>query len=133
MERLEWNVQYSVGVPKLDQQHAYLFELANRLAKHVEKSEDAEIVTHTIKELHKYVEEHFAFEESIMERAQYENLALHCKMHDLMRTRLDLLSAQLKQGLLNRQELIEFMETWLTEHIIMEDMRYILAVSKLPQ
>lgn len=50
-----------------------------------------------------------------------------------MRTRLDLLTAQLKQGLLSRAELVEFMETWLTEHIIMEDMRYILAVSKLPQ
>ncbi len=133
MERLEWTVQYSVGVPKIDQQHAHLFDLANRLAKHVSKSEDAEITAHTIKEVHKYVEEHFAFEESIMQRAGYEHLELHRKMHDLMRTRLDLLTAQLKQGLLSRAELVEFMETWLTEHIIMEDMRYILAVSKLPQ
>ena len=30
---LEWTVEYSTGIPKIDSQHAYLFELANRLAR----------------------------------------------------------------------------------------------------
>lgn len=130
MERLEWNVQYSVGIADIDRQHAYLFELGNRLAKHVGDADDT-ILRDTIKELHLYVERHFALEESIMEKAGYEHLAEHRKMHDLMCIRLDLMTAQLKQGMLTRQDLTEFLQTWLTEHIIMEDMRYIPAVSKL--
>lgn len=130
MNRLEWNIQYSVGDPKIDQQHAYLFELASTLAKHVH---DPEVVAGTIKSLHKYVEAHFAHEESLMEKANYEHLEEHRKMHELMRTRLDLLTLQLKLGQLNRHDLVEFMETWLTEHIIMEDMRYIPSVARVLQ
>lgn len=133
MNRLEWNVQYSVGVPKIDQQHAYLFELAHRLAKHAGDEHAKAVVAETIAELHKYVDTHFAYEESIMEKAHYDHLEEHRKMHELMRTRLGLLTAQLKEGVLQRHDLIEFMESWLTEHIIMEDMRYIPAVSTLPQ
>ena len=46
-----------------------------------------------------------------------------------MRIRITLLRARLNEGLLTEAELAEFMETWLTEHIIMEDMRYIAAVT----
>ncbi len=133
MHQLEWSVQYSVGVPKIDQQHAYLFELAQRLAKHSGDEHAKAVVAETIAELHKYVETHFAYEEGIMAKAHYEHLEEHRQMHELMRTRLDALTERLKKGGLQRHELIEFMESWLTEHIIMEDMRYIPAVSALPQ
>lgn len=64
-----------------------------------------------------------------MELAGYDHLAYHRAMHEFMRTRLNLLQAQLAKSFLSRDELMEFMETWLTEHIIMEDMRYIPAVA----
>ncbi|MBS0616680.1 MAG: hemerythrin family protein [Spirochaetes bacterium] len=131
MKRLEWNVQYSVGVPKIDQQHAYLFELANRLAKNAGVDNRWGELGDIIAELHKYVDTHFTYEEEIMAQAHYDELEKHKKMHDLMRTRLDLLTAQLKQGLLNRSELIEFLEEWLTIHILREDMKYIPAVAQL--
>lgn len=133
MNRLEWNVQYSVGIPKIDQQHAYLFELAHRLAKHADEEQAKTVVAETIAELHKYVESHFAYEEGVMKKAGYDHLEEHIKMHELMRTRLDLLTTQLKEGMLKRHDLIEFMESWLTEHIIMEDMRYIPVVAAMQQ
>lgn len=128
MSWLEWQVQYSVGDPKLDQQHAHLFELANTLAKHIA---EPEVVAETIKRLHRYVEAHFAYEEMQMENAKYEHLKEHRNMHTLMRTRLDLLTAQLKAGQFNRHELLAFMESWLTEHILTEDMRYIHSVARI--
>lgn len=133
MQKLEWTVQYSVGIPKIDQQHAHLFELASLLARHAGEVNSKELITQTIADLHKYVEEHFAYEEAVLEKANYVHLAEHRRMHDLMRTRLGLLTAQLKEGVLTRHDLVEFMESWLTEHIIMEDMRYIPAVAALPQ
>ena len=102
MRKLEWNVQYSVGVPKLDRQHAYLFELAQRLVKHIDEKE---ILEKTIAELYRYVEQHFAYEESVMEKAHYDDVESHRKAHALMRTRLDLLAGQLRQGVLHRGEL----------------------------
>ncbi|MBN8221891.1 MAG: hemerythrin family protein [Spirochaetes bacterium] len=128
MRKLEWNVQYSVGVPKLDRQHAYLFELAQRLVKHIDEKE---ILEKTIAELYRYVEQHFAYEESVMEKAHYDDVESHRKAHALMRTRLDLLAGQLRQGVLHRGELVAFMENWLTIHILGEDMKYIPAVAAL--
>ncbi len=133
MTRLEWTIEYSVGVPKIDQQHAYLFELANRLFQHMGMPDATQIIDDTITELHRYVDTHFAYEEAILKKADYEHYEEHKQMHELMRTRLDLLTQQLKQGALNRQDLVEFMESWLTEHIIMEDMRFIPAVAKLSE
>lgn len=59
------------------------------------------IIAETIAELHKYVDTHFAYEEGIMEKAHYEHIEEHRKMHELMRTRLGLLTAQLKEGVLS--------------------------------
>ncbi|MBL8034321.1 MAG: hemerythrin family protein [Leptospiraceae bacterium] len=131
MKRLEWSVQYSVGVPKLDQQHAYLFELADRLSRHLGDERAAQVINETIADLHKYVDQHFAYEEAVMQSAGYAGLEEHRKAHALMRTRLELFTAQLRQGVLDRQAFIKFVEDWLTEHILHEDAKYIPAISAL--
>ncbi|MFO1525422.1 MAG: hypothetical protein U1F16_05550 [Turneriella sp.] len=58
------------------------------------------------------------------------SLEYHRQMHEFMAARPDFLTKQLRHGLLEKNELIEFMESWLTEHIIMEDMRYIRPVTR---
>ncbi|WP_169314411.1 bacteriohemerythrin [Turneriella parva] len=126
----EWRSEYSVGVPEIDAQHQHLFALAATLAESVRSSSGQANLKAVLDELVCYANEHFAFEEVIMEKINYEHLMYHQKMHEFMRTRINLLSAQLDKGLLTENELAEFMETWLTEHIIMEDMRYIAAVAK---
>lgn len=129
MEMPEWRSEYVVGVPEIDRQHQYLFGLGARLGRAAETPESSANLAEIVKELVSYANEHFAYEEKIMEQAGYDNLAYHRAMHEFMRTRLTLLQARLVKGLLSRSELSEFMETWLTEHIIMEDMRYIPAIA----
>ncbi len=129
MEMPEWRAEYTVGVPEIDRQHKYLFGLGAKLGRAAQAERNRDELASIISELVSYANEHFAFEEKVMELADYDNLAYHRAMHEFMRTRLTLLQAQLAKGLLSREELTEFMETWLTEHIIMEDMRYIPAVA----
>lgn len=129
MKMPEWRPEYSVGVPEIDAQHQHLFALGATLAESVRSTTGQTNLKAILAELVCYANEHFAFEEIIMEKINYEHLMYHQKMHDFMRTRINLLSAQLDQGLLTENELAEFMETWLTEHIIMEDMRYITAIA----
>lgn len=129
MEMPEWRSEYTVGVPAIDRQHQYLFSLGARLARAADIHSNNADLAAIVKELVTYANEHFTYEEKVMEQAGYDNLAYHRAMHEFMRTRLALLQAQLAKGLLSRDELTEFMETWLTEHIIMEDMRYIPSVA----
>ncbi|HNE18651.1 MAG TPA: hypothetical protein PLF85_02980 [Turneriella sp.] len=48
---LEWTVEYSTGIPKIDSQHAYLFELANRLTRAVAGGRSQEVLSEIIREL----------------------------------------------------------------------------------
>ena len=82
---LEWTVEYSTGIPKIDSQHAYLFELANRLTRAVAGGRSQEVLSEIIRELNDYVASHFSYEESVMEQAHYEGLAVHRQMHEKMR------------------------------------------------
>ncbi len=68
---LEWTVEYSTGIPKIDSQHAYLFELANRLARALASGRSDEVLANIVQELNDYVNTHFAYEESVMQQAHY--------------------------------------------------------------
>jgi hemerythrin-like metal-binding protein len=90
METLEWNADYATGIAEIDRQHRYLFALGARLARSAESVDDVQEIAYTICELSQYANEHFVFEEQVMEKAGYEHLAYHKAMHEFMRTRLAL-------------------------------------------
>ncbi|MFO1528022.1 MAG: bacteriohemerythrin [Turneriella sp.] len=125
----EWSTQYAVGVPELDEQHARLFTIARRLIDACGDEKPDTRLLGILTELKDYTLYHFRKEEEVMAAAGYKGLEYHRQMHEFMAARLDFLTKQLRHGLLEKNELIEFMESWLTEHIIMEDMRYIPAVT----
>lgn len=130
---LEWTVEYSTGIPKIDSQHAYLFELANRLTRAVASGRSQEILADIIRELNEYVQSHFNYEESVMEQAHYDALIQHRQMHEKMREQLAQLGADLTAGTLTAAALSKFLEAWLTQHIMHEDMAYIPAVAAAQQ
>jgi len=126
---LEWTVEYSTGIPKIDSQHAYLFELANRLARALASGRSDEVLANIVQELNEYVNTHFAYEESVMQQAHYDSLVQHQAMHKKMREQLGEYVVQLQNKTLSAQALSKFLEVWLTEHILHEDMAYIPAVA----
>jgi hemerythrin len=126
---LEWTIEYSTGIPKIDSQHAYLFELANRLSRSLASGRSDEVLANIIQELNEYVTTHFAYEESVMQNAHYDALVQHQAMHQKMREQLGEYVVQLQNKTLSAQALSKFLEAWLTQHILHEDMAYIPAVA----
>lgn len=126
---LEWSVEYSTGIPKIDSQHAYLFELANRLSRALASGRSDEILTGIVQELNEYVNTHFAYEEKVMDQVHYESAIEHKDMHRKMKEQLAEYVVQLQNKTLSAQALSKFLEAWLTGHIMNEDMAYISAVA----
>ncbi len=126
---LEWTIEYSTGIPKIDSQHAYLFELANRLSRSLASGRSDEVLANIVQELNEYVSTHFAYEESVMQKAHYDAFIQHQAMHQKMREQLAEYVVQLQNKTLSAQALSAFLETWLTQHILHEDMAYIPAVA----
>jgi hemerythrin-like metal-binding protein len=90
METLASNADYATGIPEIDRQHQYLFALGARLARSEESVDDAQKIAYIVNELSQYANEHFVFEEQVMEKAGYEHLAYYKAMHEFMLTRLAL-------------------------------------------
>lgn len=130
MRYFEWNTNYATGIREIDTQHAYLFALTNRFMLHAAGNTPASELRGVLEELRAYVAEHFSFEESLMKQARYRFLVEHQEHHARLRAQLEQFVSDLLQGALSAEELIDFLKTWITMHIMREDMKYIPAIAR---
>jgi hemerythrin len=112
-----WNDRFCIGDETIDNQHRYLFSLANALAE----SDGNNAMTANVMKLFRYVREHFSYEEAVMRRIGYPELHEHAALHDDLITQLSALSERIFRGRLSNQELDRFMNFWLLNHIVQVD------------
>lgn len=125
METLEWNANYATGIPEIDAQHSYLFELANRFIRGLNSLPDPVAQRQLLAELTSYTQRHFTFEEKCMEEASYPHLAEHHASHQRLRVQLARFASEVESGRLEPREFAQFLRNWLKLHVLREDMRYI--------
>lgn len=125
MALIEWTDAYSVGVDALDADHKSLIDIINRVD---EAQKARRSISWAVGELSDYARHHFSREEEMMKAAGYADLDEHKKRH---REFLDWLrsvqvslrmvpDAQFHLG----ADVRDFLGRWLTEHILVEDMKY---------
>jgi len=125
MPLLSWNDSYSVGVKTIDQQHAVLFGMLNELHAAMMKGEAKNAVGPLLEKLVKYTLEHFAYEERMMQAANYPNFAAHRTRHADLTKQVSDFMVRYKRGDLSLNiELLQFLSNWLTKHIQHEDKLY---------
>ncbi len=127
MKPIEWTEKYSVGVDTLDNDHRKLIDLVNQCI--VAFGTKNTLKTHDIcRELERYTYYHFAREEDLMEKCGYEKLAEHRQKHQDL---CDILAEKFRDVVYapeNVENLIQFMRSWLFEHILKEDRQYMSAL-----
>jgi len=128
MKKIEWKIQYATGISKIDEQHAYLFDLVNQLSHAIANERFSMVVGGILEELHNYTQTHFAYEESLLEKANYSDLAEHRKKHTRMKEQLELFSRQFREGSLYPEAFSLFLEDWLKIHILTDDLKYAPAL-----
>ncbi|AFM12741.1 bacteriohemerythrin [Turneriella parva] len=129
METLEWNADYATGIPEIDAQHSYLFELTNRFIRGILGQSEMIPLPQLLSELSAYARRHFSYEELLMQRAGYAHLEEHRQSHDRLSDRILQYSSEVEAGRLDPRDLAEFLRNWLKLHILRDDMRYIPALT----
>lgn len=86
---LNWRAEYAIGHPLIDDQHRSVIAIIGDLAA----AGDAGDTGSAIRRIGAYIGEHFACEESLMERSAYPRLVVHRLAHDDFRTLYRLMSA----------------------------------------
>lgn len=122
----EWRLDYETGDSTVDEQHQYLFKLANSLK--VTAVSDCKPI---MMELYQYTRVHFDAEEEIMAEFMYPLLDDHKKLHVKLISSLNKLSENFVESEEARDELAAVFGNWIINHILNEDLRFANFVASL--
>jgi hemerythrin-like metal-binding protein len=121
---LVWSKILSVGIDEIDEDHRKLIQIFNILNHAVAEGDSPEYLAATLEELINCTVWHFSHEERLMLKHRYPETAQHKAEHrELIQTARELQQAVLQAGETLVDEQVEFLERWLTEHILTADGR----------
>ena len=124
MKELSWSNTLSVEVQEIDDDHRKLVGLFNMLNHSVEEGDDSNYIDAVLEELISCTAWHFRHEERLMVKYGYADYEEHYSEHQkLIESARELQQSLKQQGSQITNENIEFLENWLTEHILVDDMR----------
>ena len=123
MKDLIWDNSLSVQVQEIDEDHRRLVDLFNILNHSVAEGDASNYIEAVMEELISCTVWHFRHEERLMLKYDYEGFEEHKTEHqELIESALALQQKFQQEGRPISGEDIEFLEYWLTGHILGADM-----------
>jgi hemerythrin len=120
-----WTDKYSVHDSDIDEQHMMLFELIASIAEIDRSDFSKELYEDYITALIKYTQSHFTSEELHMQTACYPDFDRHKQLHGYFIDYANSLADNIdKARYEDMAEIAKFLEKWITQHILIEDMKY---------
>jgi len=119
-----WGDVLDVAVDEINEDHRKLVNIFNILNHSVAGGESPDYLAAVLKELINCTIWHFSHEERLMLKYGYEGIEEHKAEHRELITSVKKLQQEILQGAKPvSDEDIEFLEHWLTEHILTSDMK----------
>jgi hemerythrin-like metal-binding protein len=136
MNLMAWSDHFVTGIDTVDQQHRMLVNMINAAAPHLVSGDDEaqREVGPLLDKLIQYAASHFKHEEMLMEQVHIEPayLAQHVNSHLAFVDEVLRMRSQFDRGEhLSGSDLLHFLTSWLTFHILSEDKqmsRQVLAI-----
>ena len=134
MKNITWDESLSVDGGEIDEEHRKLIDLFNMLSQSVAKGDAEDYIEAVLEELISCTIWHFRHEERLMVMYKYDDLDDHRAEHNELIESVQELQQKFHKGkkLLTNED-IEYLEDWLTGHILGRDMRlgfYLMDVMK---
>lgn len=130
-DALVWDASFSTTIPTFDQQHKQLFNMVNDLSSSMQQKRSKEAIASVLQRLIEYTGSHFADEEAAFKKSGYPDQAKHIQTHEnLVRQVLDLQRKFTSGETVLTNDVIQFLQNWLIDHIKGEDKEYGPHLSK---
>ena len=124
MKNIIWDETLSVDGGEIDEQHRLLVDLFNLLSRSVLEGAAVDYIDAVLHELVSCTVWHFSHEERLMLESNYDDFDAHRAEHNELIDSVKALQDRFHQEKkLLTQEDIEYLEDWLTGHILGRDMR----------
>jgi hemerythrin-like metal-binding protein len=125
-KKLLWEEKYSVGVEEIDNQHKRMFSTINELLDTINTNSTEESLGHIIESLVEYKKFHFATEEKYFKEFNFDGEEEHIQKHEEFNDRLNQLKEKYPKYTIEFAfELIDFLEDWLINHLMVVDQTYV--------
>lgn len=124
MGLINWQENFSVGVPSVDHEHRELIDLINRVYEELVAGADVEGVIQGLGEVFAKISAHFALEEKVMIEQGYDQYLQHKSDHeDLLDDIRDIMDDCETTGRLDEQMLADRLRSWFVTHFRDQDAR----------
>jgi hemerythrin len=117
-----WKESFALGIPLIDGEHRQFFEILERCVRAARDGATPTTLALLLKELSTYADVHFCHEEEALDRVGYPELARQQAEHRQFLSDLARLEAR---DALTVLAPLQLMRTWLVEHILGSDRRYV--------
>jgi hemerythrin len=126
MAMYEMKPEYYTGIGFIDEEHKKLFEIANTAYELLTNEfipDKYDYIMEVVDELREYTKYHFDHEETYMNSIKYKRILSQKVSHDDFIEKINKYDSEIvdenqKESLL---ELLDFLTTWLVEHIYRQD------------
>jgi hemerythrin-like metal-binding protein len=120
---VEWDNNYSVGVPAIDQQHRFLILKIRELQEAMAAGSAGVMLAPLIHNLITYTNFHFAYEERLYAERGYRELPSHKELHGELARQVTEMGNDLKSNRLRAgAPVMAFLQRWMVGHILGDDM-----------
>ncbi|KMQ49802.1 Methyl-accepting chemotaxis protein [Chitinispirillum alkaliphilum] len=119
-----------LGLPEMDEQHHYLYNIFN-LVPEDNVVKDPKKMSSILDEIERYLNFHFTSEEHFMRMYDYPEFSSHQSDHELAASKLVGYMDQLNTENFKPASLRKFLFSWLYEHSISSDMKYVKWIEKV--
>jgi len=127
MAVIEWSDELSVGIGNIDEQHDQLFKLMAELDSAIREHKATEKIEDILTMLFNYAQIHFATEEELLMKHKYPEIKLHELEHQMFIAKAFGFKEKFEDNP-NRPglslEILDFLFTWILNHIQLTDKRY---------
>lgn len=121
----EWQDSFSVGSKEMDEQHKKLIAILNHLHDAMKAGKAAKEIGLIVDEMVDYTKFHFSAEEKLMADKQYIGLGSQKAEHAAFVKKAQEFQNEISSGKLSVSiDVLNFLKDWLTNHILIIDMKY---------
>jgi len=125
MPLIEWQKDFSIGIPSIDHEHRELIELINALHAGLSGDATTEEISRFLGEVDTQIAAHFALEEWTMRELNYDRYAEHKADHEKLLEQIREIADAFDAGVYTdfSSQLADHLRSWFSEHFRTKDAR----------
>jgi methyl-accepting chemotaxis protein/hemerythrin len=122
---IPWSQSLSVGIGSIDEQHKVLVGLINELHSAMRERRGNAVLNDVLGRLKDYTVKHFKYEEKLFAQHRYPDAESHAQVHSKLVEKVLDFAEDIRTGRATvSMDLLRFLKSWLTDHIMGTDKKY---------